>query len=227
MMHELVATNITKAYRNRPVIDHFDLRLTSGEIVMLVGESGTGKTTLMRALNNLERIDNGTIRMDTDVLCEERSGGVVYADRSKQRRYQQRIGMVFQDYQLFPNLTVRDNLLEAPLAQAVSDKQMLEARANTLLEQVGLRDQATVYPRTLSGGQQQRVAIARALMLAPDFLCFDEPTSALDDVATQTIGCLLTDLRASGKGILVVTHDNQFAQTFGTRRVHSRTFLSK
>ncbi|MDK6291440.1 MULTISPECIES: amino acid ABC transporter ATP-binding protein [Aerococcus] len=220
----LIVSNLKKAYNGNMVIDQFNCRIDPGEIVILLGPSGTGKTTFMRLINNLEKCDQGNIAIGDRVLCQETSQGVQYSDKASQRRYQNAIGMVFQNYQLFPNFTVLDNVLEAPIAQKLAPKSDLLDQAMFLLDSVGLKDKANAYPSTLSGGQKQRVAIARAMMLSPEIICFDEPTSALDRESANQVGKLVQAIAKQGKGILVVTHDTQFGQDFGTRIVSSEEF---
>ena len=223
----LQAMNLSKAYNHVPVIDDFSFEIDEKEIVVLVGRSGTGKTTLMRLINNLEKADQGTISIDDAVLCKQGLRGAEYADRKKRRIYQNKIGMVFQDYALFPNLSVLDNLLEAPLAQKLGTREELTAKAKALLEKMGLAEKIEAMPSTLSGGQKQRVAIARAMMLNPRVLCFDEPTSALDRESSDSIGELIQQIAADGTGILIVTHDTEFGQKYGTRIVSSSEFLEE
>lgn len=206
-------------------MQNYDFKIESGEIVTLVGKSGTGKTTLMRLINHLEKADQGSIRIDDTYLCTEKNGRSVYVPKINIRAYHNGIGMVFQDYQLFPNLTVLDNCLEAPLAQKLASKEELTNKAMTILDQVGLSDKIAVMPSTLSGGQKQRVAIARAMMLNPKILCFDEPTSALDRESTIGIGKMIQQIAAEGTGILIVTHDLEFAEDVGTRVVRSEGFI--
>ena len=221
----LNAMNLKKSYHDTTVIDDFSFHIDSNEIVVLVGRSGTGKTTLMRLLNNLEKADQGTISIEDAVLCKQGLKGAEYADRKTRRLYQNKIGMVFQDYALFPNLSVLDNLLEAPLAQKLGSREELTAKAAGLLKQMGLEDKLEAMPSTLSGGQKQRVAIARAMMLNPRVLCFDEPTSALDRESSDSIGKLIQEIAAGGTGILIVTHDTEFGQQYGTRIVSSSEFV--
>lgn len=223
----LTVKGLNKAYGNNQVIKDFDFQIDSGEIVILLGESGTGKTTFMRLINNLEEADRGTIQIDGNYLCEDNGSVITYKNKREQRIYQNGLGMVFQDYQLFPNFTVIENLLEAPLAQQLGSKEALEKRALSLLERMGVNDKADVYPSTLSGGQKQRVAIARALMLEPSVLCFDEPTSALDIDSANKVGSLIRQLSQEGKAILVVTHDRAFGNEYGTRIISSAEFTAE
>lgn len=213
--------NITKQFDQQTVINDYNLEIGPSEIVVLVGRSGTGKTTFLRIINNLEKADAGEIRINGDPLLENGQ----YVSREKQRSYQNRIGMVFQDYELFPNLTVLENLVEAPLAQKIDTKENLTAKARELLASMEISDKADAIPSTLSGGQAQRVAIARAMMLSPDILCFDEPTSALDAESAAGIGKLIQDIANRGTGILIVTHDTAFAKSYGTRIIRSEEFI--
>lgn len=213
--------NLSKSFNKQTVIENYDLAIDQNEIVVLVGRSGTGKTTFLRMINNLETADQGTIEINGDALYD--SGQ--QASKEKQRAYQNRIGMVFQNYELFPNLNVLENLIEAPLAQKVDSKKNLEARAIGLLESLEISEKAEVMPNTLSGGQAQRVAIARAMMLNPDILCFDEPTSALDSESAAGIGNLIQDIASRGTGVLIVTHDKEFADKYGTRIIRSEEFV--
>jgi polar amino acid transport system ATP-binding protein len=217
----LTVENLSKSFNEQTVVKDYDLTIGENEIVVLVGRSGTGKTTFLRMINNLETADKGTIRINGDALYQDG----VRAKREKQREYQNRIGMVFQNYELFPNLNVLDNLIEAPLAQKVDSKENLETRALELLESLEIKDKASVMPSTLSGGQAQRVAIARAMMLNPDILCFDEPTSALDSESAEGIGNLIQDIAGRGTGILIVTHDKEFADKYATRVIRSEEFV--
>ena len=222
----LKATNLTKKFNGIDVIRNFDFTIEAEEIVTLVGESGTGKTTLMRLLNQLEQADNGTITIDDHYLCRETPGGKIeYASKKERVSYSNQIGMVFQDYQLFPNLTVMKNCIEAPLDQKLMTKEQAIKKAELLLKQMNILDKKDVYPSTLSGGQQQRAAIARSMMLNPKIICFDEPTSALDRDSANEVGKMIQSIASSGTGILIVTHDIEFAEKFGTRVVSSDTFL--
>lgn len=217
----LTVEDLSKRFDNQTVVENYDLTIDQNEIVVLVGRSGTGKTTFLRMINNLETADQGTIRINGDALY---SNGEK-ATSEGQRAYQNRIGMVFQNYELFPNLNVLDNLIEAPLAQKLDSKKNLKNRAIELLNSLEIGEKAKVMPSTLSGGQAQRVAIARAMMLNPDILCFDEPTSALDSESAEGIGNLIQDIAGRGTGILIVTHDKEFADKYATRVIRSEEFI--
>lgn len=220
----LVVENLSKAYGSNQVIENFDFKIEPGEIVILLGRSGTGKTTFMRILNNLEKADRGAIKIADKVLCQDDGKQAVYGSAEDQRQYQNSLGMVFQDYQLFPNFSVIDNLLEAPRAQKLDNDAALIKKAENLLAEMGLMEKANQMPSTLSGGQKQRVAIARAMMLSPEVICFDEPTSALDKESADQVGMLIQNIAKSGKGILIVSHDTTFGEQYGTRIVSSLNF---
>lgn len=217
----LTVKNISKKFKEQLVINDYDLTIDENEIVVLVGRSGSGKTTFLRMINNLETADQGTIQINGDALSENGN----YVAKEKQKDYQNRIGMVFQNYELFPNLSVLENLIEAPLAQKADTKEKLVTKAMDLLASMEIADKADAMPNTLSGGQAQRVAIARAMMLNPDILCFDEPTSALDRQTAEGIGHLIQEIASRGTGVLIVTHDNEFANKYATRIIQSEAFL--
>ena len=217
----LIVENLSKNFNHQSVIRNYNLTIGENEVVALVGRSGTGKTTFLRLINNLEVADQGTIQINEDFLLIDGA----YVDKEGQRNYQKRMGMVFQNYELFPNLNVLANLVEAPLAQKLASKETLEKKAMDLLFSMEIADKKNAMPNTLSGGQAQRVAIARAMMLNPDILCFDEPTSALDEESARNIGELIQSIAQQGTGILIVTHDNAFAEKYSTRMISSTDFL--
>lgn len=223
----LVAKNISKTFNGTAILKEFNFDLKKKEIVALVGASGTGKTTFMRMLTALEQVDKGSIQIDQHLLCKTKEEVTQYVRKKQIKTYLQQIGLVFQDYQLFPHLNIVENCLEGPLAQKIDSKQNLVKKATKLLTQFQLADKITELPHTLSGGQQQRVAIARALMLNPKVLCFDEPTSALDHEASNAVGTLLQEIAETGTAILIVTHDLPFAEQFSTRKIDASTFLTK
>lgn len=223
----LEAKAISKKFQGKTILSDFSFTIDKGDIIVLTGRSGTGKTTLMRILNNLETADSGSLAIGDTVLFSQTEKGVAYASRKQRKLFQNKIGMVFQDYALFPNLTVRENLLEAPLAQKIGNKAEIIKRAEGLTEEMGIADQMDKMPSQLSGGQKQRVAIARAMMLNPTILCFDEPTSALDRESADSIGQLIKKIAEKGTGILIVTHDIPFGEKYGTRVFSSSDFINK
>lgn len=221
----LVVRNLCKSYNQQVILDQFNFDMQPAEIVALVGESGTGKTTFIRILNELEPADAGMVSLNGDKLFDtDADGKVVYSKGEEKHRYRNNIGMVFQDYALFPNMTAKENLMEAPLAHDVS-KKAAEEKAMDLLGQMDLVAKADAMPSMLSGGQKQRVAIARSMMLEPDYLCFDEPTSALDRLAADRVGKMIRQIAEENKtGIIIVTHDVSFAEEYSTRVLHSDAF---
>ncbi|MEG0267814.1 MAG: ATP-binding cassette domain-containing protein [Carnobacterium sp.] len=220
------AQGITKIFNKTKLINNFDFSIDNGEIISLVGKSGAGKTTFMRLLNELEKLDAGTISIAGEYLCKMTTeNSVQYSSKNEKNRYRNKIGMVFQDYQLFPNLTVLQNCIEAPIQKKIMTVKEAKLKAEKLLKQMKLLEKKESYPKTLSGGQQQRVAIARAMMLSPEILCFDEPTSALDRQSSNGVGEMMQEIAATGTGILIVTHDIDFADKFSTKSISSDTFL--
>ena len=206
------AVGLTKRLGERTVLDGVSLRVRAGEAVAVMGPSGVGKTTLLRCLDGLERADAGTVRVGDDAF----GPGAPDYDRSV-ARVRRRVGFVFQRWELFPHLTVLENVVEAPVhvARRPPDAAAREARA--LLERVGIAGRAHARPHELSGGEQQRAAIARALALAPAAPLMDEATSALDAARVGDLVALLRGLCADGLALLFVTHDEHFARALGTR----------
>ncbi|RRD95160.1 amino acid ABC transporter ATP-binding protein [Clostridiales bacterium COT073_COT-073] len=197
---------LSKSYGNNIVLNQVSFVVQPGEIVCLRGKSGEGKTTLLRCLNRLEKPDSGQILIDEiDIMVENK--GLSIAEK---------IGLVFQNYNLFPHKNVMENLLLAPRLLKQGENEM-KKRAVELLKQLGIEDKADQYPFQLSGGQKQRVAIARACMLSPQVLCFDEPTSALDRESIEGICRIMLDLSKQGMMILIVTHDEEFAERIAMR----------
>ena len=176
MQNKISAKNIWKKFNNLEVLKGIDLEVNEGEVVAVIGPSGGGKSTLLRCLNKLETVDKGSITIDGEVLCSETAGGTEYVSKNDTRRIACKMGMVFQQFNLFPHMTVLENLIEAPVNVQKRDRDEVIKEAEVLLKKVGLSDKRDVYPRKLSGGQQQRVAIARALAMKPSIMLFDEPT---------------------------------------------------
>lgn len=198
----LVIKNLNKSFKNNHVLKNISFNLEKGEIGVILGKSGAGKTTLIRCLNGLEQFDSGEIVIDNEVL--NNSNDI----QSKKGR----IGMVFQNFNLFPHMTVLQNIIEAPISIFKIPNDEAIKKANELLTLVDLDNKGNFYPFQLSGGQQQRVAIARACALMPKVLCFDEPTSALDKETTQNIIKIMKKLKNQGMTILIITHDIDFAK---------------
>ncbi|MER6202280.1 amino acid ABC transporter ATP-binding protein [Streptomyces sp. NPDC001586] len=204
---------VHKSFGTLEVLRGVDLTVHAGEVTVILGPSGSGKSTLLRTINHLEKVNRGWISVDGDLIGYRSSRGKLYELKEKEvLRQRTRIGFVFQNFNLFPHLTVLDNLVEAPLSALRRPRQEAEATARRLLDRVGLSDKADAYPLQLSGGQQQRVAIARALALEPKVLLFDEPTSALDPELVGEVLDVIKDLARAGTTMIVVTHEIGFAR---------------
>jgi len=212
--------NVHKSYSGVEVLRGVDLTVQPGEVVAILGPSGSGKSTLLRTINHLESVDRGSVTVDGQLIGYERRGDKLYELREKEilkRRTQ--IGIVFQNFNLFPHLTALENITEAPIDLGLRSRDEARAQALELLERVGLTDKAGHYPRQLSGGQQQRVAIARALALNPKVLLFDEPTSALDPELVGEVLDVIRGLARSGTTLIIVTHEIGFAREVADRVV--------
>ncbi|MBU5379557.1 MAG: amino acid ABC transporter ATP-binding protein [Pantoea sp.] len=204
---------VSKKYGRHKALDDVSLELEPGSVTVIVGPSGSGKSTLLRTLNHLERVDTGFIQIDGDYIGYQRRGDRLYELKEKAiLRQRVNVGYVFQNFNLFPHLTVLENLIEAPIAHRQLSKRDAVARAGELLDIVGLRHKADAWPRHLSGGQQQRIAIARALMLNPRVMLFDEPTSALDPELVGEVLDVIKKLARSGTTLVIVTHEIGFAR---------------
>lgn len=205
--------NAYKSYGALEVLKGVSLSVGPGEVTVIIGPSGSGKSTLLRTINQLELLDRGYVELDDEIIGYRRSGKRLKElgerDVLKQRT---EIGFVFQNFNLFPHLTVIDNVIEAPLSAQKRKRQEVEAQGYELLALVGLEDKAQVYPRQLSGGQQQRAAIARALATNPKILLFDEPTSALDPELVGEVLRVIKQLARSGTTLVIVTHEMGFAR---------------
>jgi ABC-type polar amino acid transport system ATPase subunit len=202
-------TNLHKSHGSLAVLRGVSLNVAQGEVAAIIGPSGGGKSTFLRCLNGLEMFQSGEVRVGDRTL----SPGI--QSRGQQdniRAVRRQLGMVFQQFNLFPHLTVLENVIEAPLRVLRMQREEAVARAKSLLERVGLAEKIAVRPDKLSGGQQQRVAIARALAMQPKAMLFDEPTSALDPRMTAEVLAVMADLAASGQTMIVVTHAMNFAR---------------
>lgn len=219
MTTKIKATNIWKKFNNLEVLKGIDLEVNEGEVVAVIGPSGGGKSTLLRCLNKLETIDKGSITIDGEELCRETSGGTECVKNNDVRRIACKMGMVFQQFNLFPHMTVLENLIEAPVNVQKRDKAEVIKEAEVLLAKVGLSEKRDVYPRKLSGGQQQRVAIARALAMKPAIMLFDEPTSSLDPELTGEVLRTMRELADEKMTMVVVTHEMGFAREVATKVV--------
>ncbi|GLW69139.1 putative amino acid ABC transporter, ATP-binding protein [Kitasatospora phosalacinea] len=204
---------VHKRFGRLEVLRGIDLDVRPGTVTVVLGPSGSGKSTLLRAVNHLEKLDRGYVRVDGELIGYRQVGDKLRELPEREVLKQRtRLGFVFQNFNLFPHLTVLENLVEAPVGALGVSKERARARALELLERVGLADKAAEYPRRLSGGQQQRVAIARALALEPKVLLFDEPTSALDPELVGEVLDVIKDLARTGTTMIVVTHEIGFAR---------------
>ena len=205
--------NVSKSYGALRVLHNVSLTVPAGSVAAIIGPSGSGKSTLLRAINHLEKVDSGIISIDGELIGYRRDGNTLYElSESEILRRRADVGMVFQNFNLFPHLSVVENLIEAPLATGRLSEGEARAQARDLLARVGLADKADAHPRQLSGGQQQRVAIARALALRPKVLLFDEPTSALDPELVGEVLDVIRELTRSGTTLVIVTHEMGFAR---------------
>jgi len=207
---------LRKRFGAKEVLCGIDMDVRPGSVMCIIGPSGSGKSTLMSCINHLERIDGGRMWVGGELVGYREHGAKLYElPERKVARMRARIGMVFQHFNLFPHMTVLQNIVEAPIR--VKRVQVAQARAKALmlLDRVGLADKAAAFPSQLSGGQQQRVAIARALAMEPQLMLFDEPTSALDPELVGEVLGVMRDLAASGMTMMVVTHELAFAREVG------------
>ena len=217
----LQAINVQKSFGETGVLKGVSVRVSRGEVVAIIGRSGSGKSTLLRCMNNLESIDSGEIRIGGEALVTTGADGKpVYKKDKELRTLMLKMGMVFQDYNLFPHYSVLKNLTMAQQLVLGRSKAEAEQKARALLDKVGLADKANEYPCNLSGGQCQRVAIARALCMDPDILCFDEPTSALDPQLTHEVLSVIRQLADEDRTMIVVTHEMNFARDVADRVIY-------
>lgn len=204
----LEVSQLTKRFGDNTVLDGIDLTIRRGEVVVLVGPSGCGKSTLLRCLNGIEPIQGGEVLLD---------GMTIKPGTKDMTKLRQKIGMVFQSYELFPHLNVLRNITLAPLKVQKREKAEVEEEARSLLARVGLSDKADSFPRQLSGGQKQRVAIVRALINHPEVILFDEVTAALDPEMVREVLDVILDLAKQGRTMLIVTHEMAFARAIADR----------
>ncbi|EAF6621667.1 amino acid ABC transporter ATP-binding protein [Listeria monocytogenes] len=207
-MTKLKVTGLKKSFGANEVLKGIDIEVKEGEVVCVIGPSGSGKSTFLRCMNNLEEITAGEVVVDDFNITDKK------VDINKVR---ENIGMVFQHFNLFPHLSVLENITLAPVELKKMDREAAKSNALRLLEQVGLREKAEEFPNQLSGGQKQRVAIARALAMDPDIMLFDEPTSALDPEMVGEVLGVMKELAKGGMTMMIVTHEMGFAREVGDR----------
>lgn len=208
-MYMIEAKNVTKRFGDLTVFENLSVNVSKGEVLVIIGPSGSGKSTFLRCLNHLETINEGKVIIEDEELKQD--------DKALIRRITTKMGMVFQNFNLFPHMTALQNVMEAPITVKKEGKKIVEERAKKLLTKVGLEDKMDYYPSKLSGGQKQRVAIARALAMEPDIMLFDEPTSALDPELVGEVLNVMKELAAEGMTMVVVTHEMGFAKDVADR----------
>ncbi|HID0761369.1 MULTISPECIES: amino acid ABC transporter ATP-binding protein [Clostridium] len=208
-MYMIETKNLTKKFGKLTVFENLNINVKKGEVLVIIGPSGSGKSTFLRCLNHIE------IPTDGEVFVEGKKLNI--KNKKELRKTIEKVGMVFQNFNLFPHRTVIQNIMEAPLTVKKENKEEVLQKAEKLLEKVGLKDKANVYPSKLSGGQKQRVAIARALAMNPDIMLFDEPTSALDPELVGEVLIVMKDLAKEGITMVVVTHEMGFAKEVADR----------
>lgn len=200
--------DLQKKYDEHPVLNKLSLNIHKGEVVVVIGPSGCGKSTLLRCINGLESIQDGEILLNNELISNQ---------KKNMHLVRQRIGMVFQSYDLFPNMTILDNILLGPLKAQNRQKKEVIQEAETTLNRVGLLDKKDAYPRQLSGGQKQRVAIVRSLCMHPELMLFDEVTAALDPEMVREVLDVMLELAREGSTMVIVTHEMQFARAVADR----------
>lgn len=205
--------NINKSFKGIQVLEDVSFDLEQGEVLSIIGPSGAGKTTLLRTINALEKCDNGNIYIDNKCLCKNG----LYAKGSELKDIRRELSFVFQNLNLFPHMTVMENISEAVINVLKVNKADALKKCAEILKNLGLEEKENSYPYELSGGQRQRVAIGRALAMEPKYICFDEPTSALDPSLTCEVANIIKRLAKDGIGILIITHDMEFVSKVSTR----------
>ena len=214
------ARGVRKHFGSNQILKGIDLRVESGSVTSLIGPSGSGKTTFLRCINHLEKVDAGRLYVDNQLIGYEERNNRLYELKPRQiAQARLKTGMVFQRFNLFPHMTVLENIIEAPLTVLNRPRDEVTEEAHTLMAQVGLADRGASYPRELSGGQQQRIAIARALAMKPKLMLFDEPTSALDPELVGEVLEVMKSLAEAGMTMVVVTHELGFAREVGDQIV--------
>ena len=218
-MKEIIkVNNLIKKYKNNVAVNNISFSVNEGEVLAIIGSSGSGKSTVLRCINQLEKIDGGNIKIDDDEMVKEyKKGKPIYNDKETLKKMNLKCGMVFQNFNLFPHKSILENVTEAMITVLKINKIEAEEKAMKLLKKMGISDKKDAYPCALSGGQQQRVSIARALAIEPEILFMDEPTSALDP---ELIGEVLKDIKqlvTEKKTMVIVTHEIQFASQVADR----------
>lgn len=213
----LEVRGLYKAFKGNQVLSDINFDVKKGEIVSLLGQSGAGKTTIIRCITGLERPDRGSIAINGKYMCSEASGKVSYASKKELYDIRKDLGMVFQSYHLFPHMTVLKNVMLALTDVHKLGSEAAKKQALDMLTTLGLADKAQSHPYELSGGQKQRVAIARSCVANPKLLCFDEPTAALDPQTTREMTRIIRSLAGEGMGILIISHDIPFVEAVSDR----------
>jgi len=216
-MSVLEIKDLKKRFGKNEVLKGVSFSLEKGETLSIIGSSGSGKSTLLRCATNLEKANSGSISYNGEFLVNDTENGQYYATKDELRKISSNFGLVFQNFNLFPHLSVMQNIIEAPIMVQKKSKEEAEAKARDLLSQMGLSDKENAYPCELSGGQQQRVAIARALALEPEVLFFDEPTSALDPELTGEVLAVIRKLAETKMTMVIVTHEMSFARDVSSK----------
>ncbi|MCI5773837.1 MAG: ATP-binding cassette domain-containing protein [Erysipelotrichaceae bacterium] len=212
-MNKLIVKNINKSFKENNVINNFSMIVNAGDIVCIMGKSGIGKTTILRCINNLEKVDSGSISINDNFLVNDG----IYVSSKQQMKYQLSCGLVFQNHNLFPHLNILENCALALRYHGYYNKKDINTIILQALKNLSIEDKSQQYPFQLSGGQKQRVAIARSILLNPAFICFDEPTSALDKDTTNDVKAIIKHLATMNMGIVIVTHDEEFAKDISTK----------
>lgn len=208
-MNMIETKNLTKKFGSLTVFENLNVKVKKGEVLVIIGPSGSGKSTFLRCLNHLETPDSGEVLVEGEKLNIK--------NKKHMREIIEKMGMVFQNFNLFPHMTVQQNVVEAPVTVKKENREVVLKRADKLLNKVGLADKKEYYPSKLSGGQKQRVAIARALAMEPDIMLFDEPTSALDPELVGEVLNVMKELADEGMTMVVVTHEMGFAKEVADR----------
>lgn len=208
---------LSKSFGDKQVLKNISFQLNQGEVLTIIGPSGAGKTTILRCINSLEKCDSGTIKINGSYLCKDYNGKSVYAKSKEMKSIGRKVGLVFQNYNLFPHMSVIENIIEAPINVYGILKEEAIENAMVLLKNMGLEDKKDSYPYQLSGGEKQRVAIARACALKPKIMCLDEPTSALDPELREEIANIIEGLIDNNMSVLIITHDMVFAKRIANK----------